>query len=190
MEYQIRMATMEEAPFIYDSFIEPYFPEDEKKPLKAILRMMETGLYKIICVVEQDQIRGAAFLTTYPGGQIYLLDYLAVDKLHRSRGFGGILIQECQKCIDDRPILIETEALETASGEEELKERTKRNAFYQKNGALHTGVKTLIWNVTYDNWQVAKAPVSREVTIEELKNIYSFMFNNPKVLEERTTIPL
>lgn len=191
MRYEIKAASLEDAPMIYEQFIEPYFPEAEKKPLKAILRMMGTGLYSIIGAYQDDVPKAAAFVTTYPGGQVYLLDYLAVDKSCRSGGIGGLLLRECTNQLDGKPLLIETEALDYAKTAEEVEERTKRNRFYERNGASYTGVKSCVWSVTYDNWQIgAKKPLTEKQTIEELRNIYQFMFNDPVIYKEKIQIPL
>lgn len=44
--YHIFSATTAQVPYLYQNFIIPYFPAKEVKPLKNILRMMDTKLYR------------------------------------------------------------------------------------------------------------------------------------------------
>ncbi len=197
MNWEIAIATIDEVDYLYDNFIEPYFPEKEKKPLSSIKRMMEIGLYRVLYLKKNDSIGAAAFLTTYENGKSYLLDYLAVDKNLRSGGLGGILLSECVKQTDGKPIIIETESVEHAKDDRQREKRNRRNSFYQKNGAVSTGVMTCIFGMIYDNWllfDVKKGSDNlqfskRERMIAELENIYRFMVNKKDVYNENVIIP-
>ena len=85
--YHIFSATTAQVPYLYQNFIIPYFPAKEVKPLKNILRMMDTKLYRVLCITSdqrsfplknnESNVEGVAFLTTCPDADFYLLDYLA-----------------------------------------------------------------------------------------------------------------
>lgn len=182
---QMKIASVELVEELYTEFILPYFPKDEVKPLKSILRMVKTGLYKIIYIEENDVVTGVAFLTTYPGGEVYLLDYLAVKEEYRSGGFGGKLLQACQEATDGKPVLIETEKVELAPDEETRRQREKRNLFYERNQAVKSGVVSKMFGVTYDNWCLdVKQRLSAEQVREEIANIYRFMVDNDVVYDK------
>ena len=72
--YHIFSATTTQVPYLYQNFIIPYFPAKEVKPLKNILRMMDTKLYRVLCITSdqhdfslknnESNVEGVAFLTT------------------------------------------------------------------------------------------------------------------------------
>lgn len=197
MSWEIATATIDEVDYLYDNFIEPYFPEAEKKPLSSIKRMMETGLYKVLYLKKNEHIGATAFLTTYEKGQSYLLDYLAVDKNLRSGGLGGILLRECVNQTDGKPIIIETESVEHAKDDRQKDKRDRRNSFYQRNGAVATGIKTCIFGMIYDNWLLfdvknqsdSETYRDRKNVIGELEKIYKFMVNKPQSYQKNVIIP-
>lgn len=189
MEYTITNGTIQNADILYKEFILPYFPEDEVKPLKHIIRMMETGLYKIICIMSQEQVVGVAFLTTYPGGSTFLLDYLVVHKQFRSNGFGGELLKECVNATQGSPILIETESLESSKTKEEYAQRIKRNSFYLQNGAFKSDVITKIFGVKYNNWVMTEESMDSQKIISELEEIYRFMVSDTESYNKNVCIP-
>lgn len=188
--YQIKEIPVSMAGEIYESFIEPYFPDDEKKPLKSIIAMMEENHYRIFCLEEKDNICAAAFLATRPGGNMYLLDYLAVDEGIQSKGYGSILLKECVLLTNNQPILIETECIEASQSEEERMERMRRNSFYKRNGVHNTTVKTSCFGVVFDIWVLSNGEVPEdEKIISELTGIYHYFVPNPDVYERKVYIP-
>ena len=60
---------------------------------------------------------------------------------------------KCSSCWrTDTPtgLLAEVESPATAAGEEERRERCRRVAFYQRCGMVHSGIRCLLFGVTYD----------------------------------------
>ena len=113
--YHIFSATTTQVPYLYQNFIIPYFPAKEVKPLKNILRMMDTKLYRVLCITSdqhdfslknnESNVEGVAFLTTCPDADFYLLDYLAMHSTSRSKGLGSLLLNECVHFTDGLPVL-------------------------------------------------------------------------------------
>jgi len=190
MDIKIKKATQEETAELYENFILPYFPECEVKSLKSILRMMQTGLYSIIYAEVDGKPQGVAFMTTYPGGSLYLLDYLAVAEGERSKGLGGLLLKASSNFAGDVPVLIETEAVAASKNDEERLLRERRNSFYKRNGAVCTGVNTCIFGMTYDNWTLfdGERPSNAQVQ-DAIEQIYRFMVNNEEKYRENVFIP-
>lgn len=201
----IKKITLEEVATIYDLFITPYFPENEVKPLVNIVNMMKEGLYSVYVMYDEETPMAAAFLTTYPGGNTYLLDYLSVSKSERSKGLGSKMITAIKSCTNGMPVLIETESLESAKTEAETSQRIKRNAFYERAGAKMTDVTTLIFGAEYNNWVLES---DKEITtadnnlncsntqertnidmVKELTGIYKFMVNREAMYNENVFIP-
>ena len=199
--YHIFAATTAQVPYLYETFIVPYFPAKEVKPLKNILRMMATDLYQILCITSDPcdspqklhncKIEGVAFLTTCPDADFYLLDYLAVHSATRSKGFGSHLLNECVRFTDGLPVIIETESIETASNDAQLLQRIKRNRFYAKNGAQPTDIHSCIFDTIYDNWILSKTPLAltQEGLHIRLRKLYHFMVPDTNLYEKSIKIP-
>ncbi len=187
--HMIKQAKQSEVEKLYQDFIDPYFPEDEKKPLAVIERLVATGLYQILYVEKEGDICGAAFLTTYPGGRIYLLDYLAVREDVRSKGYGGELLRACLNATEGLPVLIETESLESAPDEEELAVRKRRNQFYQRNGAVMSPVVSNVFSVEFNNWVLVDGEMPMADAIRQaIRDIYWFMLDNEELFRQNVLV--
>lgn len=190
MNYTMYFADITQAEELYNRFIEPYFPESEKKPLKNIIGMMRDGHYRILCLEDEGQVQATAFLSTYPGGSVYLLDYLAVDHKCRSKGYGGALLRECADYTDGAPIYIETECVMAAESEEERAMRTRRNAFYEANGVRVTPVRTCVFGMVYDNWLLSSGELPDDIeVIAQLTGIYRYFVKDAQMYEDNVFIP-
>ena len=186
MNYRIQNLTFEQTAEIYNAYIHLHFPKEEIKPLKNIQRMWENGSYQALAMYEQKEkepkLIGYAFCAVAPDCKMMLLDYLAIVEEYRGLGMGGIFLKEMQKCLAEyEGILIETEDIDFASNEEERQIRKKRDAFYERNGVLRTGIKSRIYGVHFANWQL---PVHKPMTDEEcrgnLEKIYKVMVPGEK----------
>ena len=200
-KYVFTQADTNQVAFLYDAFIKKYFPKDEVKPLSHIKRMMEAGYYKIITISSSpnnldeakgnltpiiNKVLGVAFITAAPNCSIYLLDYLAIDKNYRSKGIGGLLLQEvAEKYVEDKPLLIETESIASSKSMEEKQMRLRRNAFYEKNAATLTDLVTEIYGVEYTIWIMNEKQLD---LIDELSKLYHFMVDD-KHYESKVFIP-
>lgn len=186
---------------IYNKYIHLHFAEDEIKPLIAIERMWEEGYYQAIAVIPQEIIReagmgildhgrlimdpetaaekimGYAFFTGCPGGDMPLLDYLAIREEYRNQGLGSLILQKLKEAMPDaKGILIETEDIAYAKTEEEHTDRLRRNAFYTRNGVSSTGVHSMIYGARYENWQLPVAGLqTQQHCMEEIQRIYRYM---------------
>lgn len=186
MKYLIQNLNLEQVADIYNKYIYLHFPREEIKPLKNIQKMWSMGAYQALGMYEQKEdateLIGYAFLALEPDCNILLLDYLAIVEDYRGRGMGGIFLREMRKRLTKYDgILIETEDIAFASDEEERLTRQKRDAFYERNGVLRTGIRSRIFCVRYAIWQL---PVSKPMTDAEckqsLENIYKIMIPGAK----------
>lgn len=182
----LKKATLAELNKLYHDFIIPYFPENEVKPMSHIERMMMDGLYQILVGYDEEgssaigkerEPVAAAFITTAPGAESYLLDYLAVKEDGRSMGYGGQMLAHLTGLTNGKPILIETEAVDFAENEKERIQRIKRNSFYSRNGAVPSELITKIFGVVYINWELSdrKKKFSTEEIQREIDIIYHYM---------------
>lgn len=184
---RIKIATPEEVTECYNNLILGSFPSNEVKPLKSILRMQAEGQYFVLVVCEEAEKVAAAFVTGYPEGNSYLLDYLVVDKSQRSNGIGMRLIKAvAEKFVSGKSLLIETETLRSAISEEQIKQRNRRNAFYEKAGAVQSTIITNAFGAEYSIWKMNAGEID---IIQELRNIYHYMVPDD-MYENNVQIPV
>lgn len=178
MEYIIKNLQQTETADIYMQWIHRHFPQSEIKPLKKIQSMWDEGAYHALGMYEkkmnnQEQkqqldLIGYAFFVTAPECNILLLDYFAIVEDYRSQGMGSIFLKEMKKYLDGyKSILIETEDVDCAQNEEELRTREKRNRFYKRSGAVMAGIKSNVYGVNYDIWNF---PLTESSTRKECKD--------------------
>ncbi len=186
MNYKIQNLTIEQTADIYNNYIHLHFPQEEIKPLKNIQRMWENGFYQALAMYEQNEhetkLIGYAFCAMAPNCKMLLLDYLAIVEEYRGLGMGGIFLSEMRKCLAEyEGILIETEDVDFAAKEEERLIRQKRDAFYERNGVVRTGIKSRIYGVHFANWQLPVTEALPDVECKRnLENIYKVMVPGEK----------
>ena len=164
----VQELTKDEIIAIYSTHSVRHFPADERKPVSSIDRMASEGIYvgyglyssrqpdtdnseeQPPSPLHRRQLLGYAFFTALPERQICLLDYFAVMEDFRSHGIGSIFLQHMKASPSPyKGFLIESEDPDYAKGEAELSVRRKRLAFYERNGAVATGIKASVFGVPY-----------------------------------------
>ncbi|WP_343210334.1 GNAT family N-acetyltransferase [Anaerolentibacter hominis] len=159
---------------IYHTHMQEAFPQAELKPLKTILMLMELNLYEGYGLFEEGRLLAYALLVRSRTSSCTLLDYYAVCREYRDRGLGSTFLQKLRDAYQDtQGILIETEDIDRAENEEEKNIRTRRVQFYERNGAVRTGIKACVFTVDY---RVFYLPVAGkpddEMLFREFEDIY------------------
>lgn len=187
MNYAIQNLTREETAGIYERWIAAHFPKNEIKPLKHICRMWEQGSYCALGMYDGEKLVSYAFFAMVPGKDMLLLDYFAVLEDYRNLGAGSIFLQKMGQCLMEhrgvsyQGILIETEDIAYAQNGEERHIRQKRDLFYEKNGAVRTGVTGEVYGVHYAIWNLPiTGNAGTEECREQLKEIYRMMVAGEK----------
>lgn len=163
MNTYTRFLREEEAHFIYKKHLKRHFPADEVKPWKSIARMWTDGCYFAVGVFEDrgdapadisDDLRGYAFFVESPDCGACLLDYYAILPEYRDAGLGGRTLQRLSELVRGKGkyILLETEDIDFAKNDEQVAERTRRDAFYTRNGCVKTDVKGRVFTARYVVW--------------------------------------
>lgn len=187
---ELKEAEALEVAELFETFITPYFPEDEVKPLEIIEELVANGLYKVLYLEMAGEKKGIAFLNAYPECGSYLLDYLAVHESCRGEGYGSILLKKCGQLLDGKPMLIETEAVFAAQNEAEKQERIQRNQFYQKNGARMTDACIRMFGVIFTMWTLYDEVGLTKAEIEqEMERHYRYMLMDTALYEANAEIP-
>ncbi|MDO4493432.1 MAG: GNAT family N-acetyltransferase [Clostridia bacterium] len=189
MPYETREATVSELKELYDAFLVPYFPAAERKPYFAIRRMMQTGHYRFLTLADETGTVGIAAVTGCPETDLLLLDYLAVREDARSGGIGAKLLKVCRDFAGDRPMIIETEDIDLMETAAEKAQCARRNAFYARNGAVPTGVKTRMFGVPFCNSLLADGrPATDDEVRQAIAALYAFMIGNRLVYDKCVVI--
>ncbi len=163
---------------IYHTHMKNDFPADELKPLANILHLMSKGLYEGFGLFEGSQLKAYAFLARKEGGYVLLLDYLAVCEGFRGQDYGSQFLKLLKDhCNEFKGIIIEIESLRTAKDAQDLHIRTKRLAFYEKNGLIQTNIITNCFGVEFIILYLMISPDWHEHFIcENLDAIYHTLF--------------
>lgn len=177
-KYEIRILSLSEMEEIYEGPAKEHFPANERKPFKAIVRMHQAGCYEGLGLYAGDVLVAYAFYVQTPDNEVRLLDYYAVIEEYRGTGAGSTFLELMKEWHQDSQcIILETEDLATAVDEEERRIRSRRNAFYLRNGVIETNIHVSYFAADY---QIFYLPVCGEKTqeqvLEDLKKIYGVMF--------------
>lgn len=133
---------------IYQTYMTIDFPLDELKPFELISKLVNKNIYFAFGLFEEDKLFAYAFLTKSSDRRYLLLDYFAVCSDVRGKGIGSLCLSllkdEC-KAYDG--IFIEVENVEYAGNEVEKAVRSRRIAFYERNGAEFTDILCRLFGV-------------------------------------------
>lgn len=159
---------------IYIRHMEKDFPVNELKPLIAIRKALEEGIYECYGLFSGRSLLGYAFFVR--SGKSYLLDYFAVTQVYRNKGYGSVFLNrlaghlsdaECVICEVDDPDRTES------PGEKELREH--RKDFYLRNGFQMTPVRSVVFGAEF---QILTSSKKRVYSAEELMDVYSKLYRS------------
>jgi hypothetical protein len=142
---ELRIASLEELPQVYETFLRPAFPDAERLPLAGMTALTKKGKYIPLLAVEDGEIVGTCFLR--PGMPCFaLLDYLCVDAQGRNQGRGGEILRLLQENYPGWTIFGETE-LPASASDPDLAER--RRQFYLRNHCRQADYQAEEFGVRY-----------------------------------------
>jgi GNAT superfamily N-acetyltransferase len=122
------------------------FPPAERKPF-SIIRKMYAQERADVWVIRKDG-KFAGFATTVNGGDLILLDYLAVRKSCRGNGIGSAAMEKLMQRYCDQGFFVEIES--TRVDCPDLPLRQKRRHFYEAAGMMDLGVSAQVFGVKMD----------------------------------------
>ncbi|NBO60288.1 MAG: N-acetyltransferase [Flavobacteriia bacterium] len=109
------------------------FPSNERHPDEVILQRIKSGTSMLYVAETKDQFVGFALLHDLTVVPFVLLDYLAVEKDLRGKGYGSELLCFVQEKCWQRDAFLLVEAEDPDFGENQI-DRIRRIHFYQRNG--------------------------------------------------------
>ena len=145
----LRIMTPEELEKAYGTDLREAFPPAELKPLSAMERMRERGVYDPWGLFDEGgEALGYALLWKHSEGRCILLDYLCVPRTRRGGGIGGRLLALMrEKYPADTVFLGESEAPGGDPAADAL--ILRRLDFYRRNGAALLGYDTALFGVHF-----------------------------------------
>lgn len=179
-KYEMRKLLKEEILSIYKGVAGEDFPEAELKPVEIIERMLVEDGYAGLGLFSEEQLIGYALFVKVPGEDVLLLDYYAVLKEFRNGGTGSLFLQKMQEIYKDKAaILLETEEPQKAKNEAEYDIRVRRNGFYERNGAVRTGIKSRLYIVEFGIFAIPlREKYEDDQIYARLDDIYHYMFGD------------
>ena len=125
----------EELSQVYDTHLREAFPPSELKPLAAMERLLDLGLYDPLCLRDENEVPlGFLLLWWHESRELGLIDYLCVPAAQRGKGIGAAMLRALQSFYLDRPLFLAE--CEAATGDPMRDEMIlRRQGFYRRNGA-------------------------------------------------------
>lgn len=130
----MRYVTVTEDMPDYDGIIRIYessFPEHERIPLDMLIGDADT---RFDAVYDDDGLVGLACVVV--DGKLTFLFYLAVDRMYRSKGIGGRILEDiCERYRE--PVILNIDHVDESYVDNNV--RIKRRSFYLGHGFRDTG---------------------------------------------------
>lgn len=161
------------------------FPPDEQKTLDILLNAFDAGAYRGFGLYE-NELLGYAFFVQL--GNDYLLDYLAIVRGKRDLGLGSRFLQMiATEFSRANSLLVEVEEPDKALDQASYDLRSRRKAFYLRNGFLDTGINAEAFGVNFRLLEPQEKPRSQE----EIKALYLALYKTilpPDLFENNVVI--
>lgn len=133
---------------VYRDQLKHDFPDNERRPLNMIEKLLEEGRYLCCGIPDESGIIAYAFFMIHEGA--YLVDYYAVRKDLRGTGIGSEFLQELRsRFMGAACVLLEVDDPNADVPEEEKAVRLRRLHFYRKNGLRDTGARARTFGADY-----------------------------------------
>ena len=178
---KIRRLTLQEIRKVYNDHVIFDFPDDERKPLDMIEKLLAENIYQCFGAFEIDICIGYAFFAL--DGDIYLLDYFAVIPEWRDKGIGTLFLKDVVSQIKAKILILEIEDFKEFSSSSDVEKCIKRQAFYSQAGCVETHVKTKCFGVTY---LILEYPIISAHDKQDITNAYKRIYQTllPKLIYE------
>ena len=143
-------------------------PANERKPFFMIRKKQAEGSMEILSV-ESDtgDFLGLAITILY--NDIVLLDYFAIDDVHRNGGVGSLALRLLFERYTGRRFLLEIEAPDIPS--ENTADRIRRKAFYLKNGMTVMPFRVILFGI-----EMEILTNGSQVSFDEYHEIFTQIF--------------
>lgn len=169
----IKEIGIEEFSPLYKEHITRDFARNERRPLFAIERMMREGRYTCYVLEEDGSMLAYACLITAEDAGSTLLDYFAVMPGQRGGGIGGRFLDALREHCTADGIIIESEMPSHAADEADREIRTRRIAFYTRQGAEMSDYGWFAFGVDYNLlWLPVRKSLAQSDIAGDVQKLY------------------
>lgn len=182
---ELKRMDLDELTAIYEREMVHDFPPDERKPLRAIFRLVEMGQYDPLLAVEEGEPIGYAMLWLPGSREGALLEYLGVLRGKRNGGAGARILA----ALGGRYSQLFGEAEAPNSGDPEEDDlRSRRIGFYLRNGFRVLDYECALFGVHFKC--IYRGPENDDQKVQALhRKVYSDYFS-PAHMERYIQLPL
>lgn len=135
---------LSEGRYVFDTHMFRDFPADEIKPWKIMEKLYRDGCYDMLAAVVDGKMVGYAWQFR-PGGDVLLIDYLAVLPEYRGNGIGSRILRALVEHYREK-LILESEFPQEAP-DRAVAER--RLGFYNRAGFEITNVQVRLFGVRF-----------------------------------------
>ena len=170
---------------LYHEELERVFSDSERRPLGAMLRLLEMGRYEALLAIEEGEPIGYAMLWLSEAPDSALLEYLGVLRGKRNGGAGSQILTLLGERYQQ--LFGEAEAPDTGDPEEDALRR-RRIGFYLRNGFRVLDYMCALFGVRFHC--LYRGPELDDRKVQELhRRVYSDYFSQDH-MERYIQLPL
>ena len=170
---------------LYHEELERVFSDSERRPLGAMLRLLEMGRYEALLAIEEGEPIGYAMLWLSEAPDSTLLEYLGVLRGKRNGGAGSQILTLLGERYQQ--LFGEAEAPDTGDPEEDDLRR-RRIGFYLRNGFRVLDYMCALFGVRFHC--LYRGPELDDRKVQELhRRVYSDYFSQDH-MERYIQLPL
>lgn len=135
---------------LYSYYVE-LFPEEERKSMKTLGKLLKKGIEKLLKIVDGNTTVGFIIYCALENNPYVWLDYFAILPEYQNRGYGSKTILLLKDFFCDYGVIYgEVEKRGLGKDELENEQRDRRYKFYQRLGFIFLEECDLnLWNVIY-----------------------------------------
>lgn len=122
------------------------FPAQERAPLFYLKHKAKADNFDFFAIYDEGKYVGLTNIIYYK--DIVFIFYLAVAAEHRGKGYGGRILAEITAKYPGKRVILNMERLDPKA--ENYEQQLQRKAFYNRNGFLECGVRSMENGVRYE----------------------------------------
>ena len=169
-----KLTDLKQIEHIYSTSMQLDFPGNEIKPLIAIEKALQNGIYECYGLYRDRTMLGYAFFVT--SGKNYLLDYFAICQAYRNKGFGSVFLNRLSAILSEADCIIcEVDDPEKESSDDVKDLCERRLQFYLSNGFRKTDVTSSVFGASF---QILIQSKNLRLSAGKIAEIYSLLYKS------------
>jgi len=145
------------------------FPEAQRIPKWFLKFKLRNGKSGFNILYAHDEWVGLIYTIEYR--DILFIQFIAISKSHRSKGFGSKVLDSLKEIHSGKRIALNIEVIDEQASN--YQQRLRRKGFYEKNGFLSSG-----FNVKEPGEDLEMLIFGGTIEKEEIESMYKKLFGN------------